>query len=262
MSNTPNSFFQIPENEFSSSSIEQITSLENDVIYEKVESKTFDKTDEFLLDAYRIIDEQNIDKSSTKKPEQAVYTSARITRCFEIAKDIGAYRDIHIENLKQNTNSLNRSNRLKLIRNKVRPLFLDKSSSNYDSALEIERELKTKEGEIGATIFGPLEPNESRSFFNDNHSSWFFYQEKTDLIGKKHSITFHYEVRPEGVVRIHNKAGMKCELIVGEELKNFIDATEIYYETVMDKVYNRKINKNDTKINHNNSTKHNDQIAA
>lgn len=262
MSNTPNSLFQIPENEFSSSSVEKISSLENAVVYEAVESKTVGKTDEFLLEAYRIIDEQNLDKPLAKKPEQAVYTSAQITRCYEIAQDIGTYRDIHIEHLKQNTGSLNRSNRLKLMINKVRPLFLDKPSSNYDPALEIERELKTKEGEIGATIFGPLEPNESRSFFNDNHYSWFFYQEKTDLIGKKHSITFHYEVRPAGVVRIHNRTGMQCELIVGEELKNFIDATEIYYETVMDKVYNRKINKNDNNMNHHNSAKHNDQIAA
>lgn len=107
-----------------------------------------------------------------------------------------------------------------------------------------ERELKIAEGKIGAAIFGPLAPNEHRVFFNDNRDSWFFYQEKTDLAKNKHSVTLHYEVRPEGVVRISNQNGMKCELITGQELKNFIDATEIYYSQVMDKIYKSPVERN------------------
>ncbi len=101
------------------------------------------------------------------------------------------------------------------------------------------KELKTRESEIGARIFGPLKPNERREFFNDNERSWFFHQELTDQTGKVHSVTLHYEVHPKGVLRISSQPHVKNEFISGQELENFLSATDIYYERVMNQVYNR-----------------------
>ena len=109
-----------------------------------------------------------------------------------------------------------------------------------------EKQLKSLEAEIGAAIFGPIAPNERRAFFNDNRESWFFHQEKTDAMRNKHSITLHYEVRPEGILRVSNQASMKCEMISGQELDNFIKATEIYYSHVMSKIYKKTTNPKNT----------------
>jgi len=120
----------------------------------------------------------------------------------------------------------------------AKKLFRRTMSPEY-VRLSMERELKTMEGEIGARIFGPLEPNERRAFFNDSKSSWFFYQEKTDELKNIHSVTLHYEVRPEGILRVVNRDGMKCEYIHGQELDNFLAATEIYYDNVMRQIYGK-----------------------
>jgi len=121
-----------------------------------------------------------------------------------------------------------------------RKIFKRNLSPEY-IRLSLERELKTMEGEIGAKIFGPMAANERRSFFNDSLQSWFFHQEKTDALRNVHSVTLHYEVRPEGVLKVSNKSGMKCEYITGQELKNFIDATKIYHERVMKQIYGKSV---------------------
>lgn len=101
------------------------------------------------------------------------------------------------------------------------------------------KELKARESEIGSKIFGPLKPNERREFFNDNERSWFFHQEITDQTGKVHSVTLHYEVHPNGILRVSSQPGVKNEFISGQELENFAQATEIYYQRVMTQIYNR-----------------------
>ncbi len=102
-----------------------------------------------------------------------------------------------------------------------------------------EKDLKARESEIGSKIFGPLKPNERREFFNDNERSWFFHQELTDQTGKVHSVTLHYEVHPNGILRVSSQQGVKNEFISGQELENFASATEIYYQRVMTQIYNR-----------------------
>ncbi len=101
-----------------------------------------------------------------------------------------------------------------------------------------EKQLKARESEIGAKIFGPIKPNERREFFNDNKRSWFFHQELTDSTGVEHSTTLHYEVHPNGILRVSSQAGVKNEFIKGQELNNFITATEMYYSRVMQQIYN------------------------
>jgi len=102
-----------------------------------------------------------------------------------------------------------------------------------------EQQLKAKESEIGATIFGPIMPNERREFFNDNEKSWFFHQE---IVGKGNvisSMTLHYEVQPMGILRISSDPSVKNEFINGQELKNFVLATEMYHERIMSQLYKR-----------------------
>jgi hypothetical protein len=103
-----------------------------------------------------------------------------------------------------------------------------------------EKQLKAKESAIGAKIFGPTKPNERREFFNDNKKSWFFHQEITDSAGIVHAVTLHYEVHPHGILRISSLEGVKNEFIKGQELDNFISATEIYYERVMREIYHKE----------------------
>ena len=102
-----------------------------------------------------------------------------------------------------------------------------------------ERDLKARESEIGSKIFGPLKPNERREFFNDNERSWFFHQEITDQTGKIHSVTLHYEVHPNGILRVSSQPHIKNEFINGQELDNFVEATKIYHQRVMNQIYNR-----------------------
>lgn len=102
-----------------------------------------------------------------------------------------------------------------------------------------ERQLKAKESEIGAKIFGSIKPNERREFFNDNEKSWFFHQEITEKGKVISSMTLHYEVQPIGILRISSDPTVKNEFINGQELKNFIQATEMYHERVMSQLYKR-----------------------
>lgn len=102
-----------------------------------------------------------------------------------------------------------------------------------------EQQLKTKESEIGAKIFGPIRPNERRAFFNDNEKSWFFHQEITEKGNTVNSITLHYEVQPAGILRISSNPNVNNEFINGQELKNFVQATEMYHDRVMSQLYKR-----------------------
>jgi hypothetical protein len=103
-----------------------------------------------------------------------------------------------------------------------------------------KNQLKAKESEIGAKIFGPIKPNERREFFNDNKKSWFFHQEITDPAGVVHAVTLHYEVHPQGILRISSLQGVKNEFISGQELDNFMSAIEIYYGRVMREIYHKE----------------------
>lgn len=99
---------------------------------------------------------------------------------------------------------------------------------------------------VGAHIFGALGPNETlREFFYDSSrpmdgtknliSSWFFHHEVVDPVDrKKKERTLHYEHgRPEGVLRISSNPGMPNAIISGQELDDFVTATEMYHDGVM-----------------------------
>ena len=99
--------------------------------------------------------------------------------------------------------------------------------------------LKRKESAIGGSLFSTGRPNERIEFFNDNMRSWFFYQELTNASGNRHSTTLHYEVNPQGVLKVSTKNSLKCEYIIGQEYDNFMQATSLYYERVMKHLYKK-----------------------
>ncbi|MCX6728417.1 MAG: hypothetical protein NTV39_01450 [Candidatus Saccharibacteria bacterium] len=101
--------------------------------------------------------------------------------------------------------------------------------------------LRAKESEIGATIFGAMAPNEiQREFWYDrriaDRDSWLFHQKIVEDTGVK-DVTIHYEVHPNGVLRISSHPNTKNEFIEGQELENFMTATELYRDMVIEKIY-------------------------
>lgn len=126
-------------------------------------------------------------------------------------------------------------NKNKIIKSIAKKIF--KSNLLLKRPVITEKELKAKESEIGGKIFGPIKPNERREFFNDNQRSWFFHQEITDSTGVIKSVTLHYEIHPNGIFRVSSAEGVRNEFIKGQELANFISATEIYYGRVMREIY-------------------------
>lgn len=125
------------------------------------------------------------------------------------------------------------SNVTKLIFNKALPIKRPEPIT--------ESVLRTKESEIGATIFGPMGPNETRrEFFYEtrvgDRDSWFFHQEITNSTGKE-EVTLHYEVHPTGVLRISSNPNTGNEFIQGQELDNFLSATQVYHDSVMSQIY-------------------------
>ena len=108
-----------------------------------------------------------------------------------------------------------------------------------------EEILRSQESAIGATIFGPVAPNERREFwYQTRHhglDSWFFHQAKTDTKGKDlGDITLHYEVHPNGVLRISSNPDTPNEFIHGQELENLLTATKMYKQMVIDQLYSSK----------------------
>ena len=189
----------------------------------------------YALDTvYHLYNETPVEE---KASPEAIKTSAEL---HAIAEDLYGARRNHLDSARANHAYF----KTKVTESIIRTLFDRDLSPKYDLILT-DKELKNEEGEIGASIFGPVEPNESRLFFNDNRESWFFYQEKTDSDGKKHSITLHYEVRPDGVWKIDTKDGLKCELVSGKDLENFVDATKIYHQRVMTQIYKNQVKQND-----------------
>lgn len=154
-------------------------------------------------------------------------------RLYEIADNLAEARADHISKRVARA-----AEEKKFISAVARTLFNRNLSPEYLRDLA-EKGVKKEESAIGASIFGNQKPNERIEFFNDNRASWFFYQSITDASGNIIAEqTFHYEVLPEGIMRISNGVGMNCKFIEGQELDNFMSATEIYYDRVMNQLYN------------------------
>jgi len=125
----------------------------------------------------------------------------------------------------------------------ARVLFNKGSYSRLEDMTE--EILRSQESAIGATIFGPIAPNERREFwYQTRHNgldSWFFHQAKTDAKGKDlGDITLHYEVHPNGTLRISSDPKTPNEFIHGQELENLLTATKMYRDMVLSQLYSSK----------------------
>jgi hypothetical protein len=105
-----------------------------------------------------------------------------------------------------------------------------------------EGNLRSKESELGASIFGPMARNEQiREFFYDtriaDRDSWFFHQVVVDNSSTTQEVTLHYEVHPMGILRISSDPSVKNEFIHGQELQDFMKSASMYQELVTSKLY-------------------------
>lgn len=100
-----------------------------------------------------------------------------------------------------------------------------------------QRELIQLESEIGATLFGEIPKGHHRQFFNLDRTTWIWYEEWIDRLGKKQTTTTRYEVHDNGILKVQE--GARYNFIEGQELDNFIMSTRMYYEKVARELYKR-----------------------
>lgn len=126
---------------------------------------------------------------------------------------------------------------LDAVKNGLRKTIFGGNSSRKATTIE---QLRFAEAEIGSAMFGN-NPDVRTEFFNDfdNTNSWFFYQQAINKKGDKSSVTLHYDVQPNGILRIKDKEINGC-FIKGDELGNFLESATMYYEQVMVKVYKKQ----------------------
>jgi hypothetical protein len=101
-----------------------------------------------------------------------------------------------------------------------------------------ERELLQLESEIGATLFGDVPTGHRREFFCLDEKTWIWYEEWVNPKTKKtERMTVRYEIHEKGIMKVQE--GARYSYIEGEELKNLVAATKMYYEQVARNVYKR-----------------------
>lgn len=98
-----------------------------------------------------------------------------------------------------------------------------------------KRELIQLESEIGGKLFGPVPRGHRREFFNLDPTTWIWHEEWTDRTGKRRTSTTRYEVHENGVLKAQE--GARYNFLEGQELDNFIAATQLYYDQVARDVY-------------------------
>lgn len=98
-----------------------------------------------------------------------------------------------------------------------------------------KRELIQMESEIGGTLFGEVPRGHRREFFNLDPATWIWYEEWTDRAGKRRTTTTRYEIHDNGILKAQE--GARYSFLEGEELDNFVTATQLYYDRVSREVY-------------------------
>lgn len=143
--------------------------------------------------------------------------------------------------------------------------YSDKKTSRFVSALKkmvgdnsrpVSRQLLPldmnklikEESKVGATIFGERSSDEHIHFFlgADEGEGVYFHQQKINkTTNKPHSVTHHYEIAQESgdilkTTTWSDNPSINYDFIEGEELNNFILATEMYHDRVLRQVYGYK----------------------
>lgn len=112
-----------------------------------------------------------------------------------------------------------------------------KSSTSASSPKLTDRDFLRLESKIGATLFGAVPKNRRREFFCLDESTWIWHEEWKDEKGVERQSTVRYEVHSNGILKVSD--GPRYQFIEGEELKNFAEATRVYYEQTAKQIYKR-----------------------
>lgn len=115
--------------------------------------------------------------------------------------------------------------------------FAKKQPSKTSKTKLTDRDLLRQESKIGATLFGPVPKGRSREFFCLDESTWIWHEEWRDEKGVERQSTVRYELHPNGILKVSD--GPRYQFIEGDELKNFAEATRLYYEQTSRQVYGR-----------------------
>lgn len=232
--------FQIPNNEHLKNN-ETVIGFERPINVESLKRDEYSQNP--IISARKNV--YDLYEKHIEVEKQSEVISKLVSRLYYVSDDITRARKSHLDSVLTD----HAFTKTKFTEDLIKVLFSRELSDKYNKILT-DRELKIEEGEIGANIFGPIAKNEQRLFFYDNlgpngYPSWFYHEEKTDSDKNNHSTTLHYEVHPEGIWRINTKNGLECELINGQELDNFVQATEIYYQKVTSQIYGKTVNQSD-----------------
>ena len=100
-----------------------------------------------------------------------------------------------------------------------------------------ERDLLRQESKIGATLFGPVPKGHHREFFCLDESTWIWHEQWKNEKGVEQQSTVRYEIHQNGILKVSD--GPRYQFIEGNELKNFAEATRLYYEKTSIDVYRR-----------------------
>lgn len=91
----------------------------------------------------------------------------------------------------------------------------------------VERNLINAESALGRTLFGEVPAGHSREFFCLKKNVWLWYE---------NGLMIRYEVRENGVYK-QIGSNTTYTKVVGEELRNFRNATKAYLELVKSHIY-------------------------
>lgn len=117
------------------------------------------------------------------------------------------------------------------------PAGFRKSAKDEQPVRVTDRDLLREESKVGGTLFGQVPKGHRREFFCLDESTWIWYEEWRDEKGVERRSTVRYELHPHGILKVSD--GPRHQLLKGQELENFAEATRIYYEQISRQVYKR-----------------------
>lgn len=101
--------------------------------------------------------------------------------------------------------------------------------------LPSKEDLIRRESELGSQVFGPIEADRRREFFYLDNNTWVWYEEWTNLDGRRQAVTTRYEVRPDGIIKVQD--GQNYQYVSAEEANTLLKAARKYYELSRDHIY-------------------------
>ncbi len=88
----------------------------------------------------------------------------------------------------------------------------------------LKRQLKRHEAVIGGQLFGPIPEGHHREFFCLDARTWVWHEEWEEN-GHRQSVTTHYNIRPEGILK---QQGDQYRRLTKQETHNLCRAAELY----------------------------------